>query len=96
MARARVSLENVDTGTKQQTETNAEGNHQFLEVRVSRYRILAEAVGFKKLETPIFRVYVGSRQRVDAPTLVQAWRRPSFLCRCARAPGPIAMQDCWW
>ena len=65
MAQARVSLENVDTGTRQSSETNADGNYQFLEVRVSRYRVLAEAGGFKKLETPIFRVDVGARQRVN-------------------------------
>ena len=66
IAQARVSLTNIDTGGTQSTVTNGEGFYQFLEVRVGRYRVLAEAAGFKKLETPIFRVDVGARQRVDA------------------------------
>src|SRR5215472_9203047 len=63
---ARVTLENAGTGTRQNTLADANGNYQFLEVRVGRYRVVAEAVGFKKLETPPFSVEVGARQRVDA------------------------------
>jgi Carboxypeptidase regulatory-like domain/TonB dependent receptor/TonB-dependent Receptor Plug Domain len=62
---ARVSLTNLDTGTSQSTLTDDSGNFQFLEVRVGRYRVIAEAAGFKKLETAEFRVDVGARQRVD-------------------------------
>ena len=63
--RARVSLQNADTGTAQEVFTNAEGRYQFLEVRVGRYRVVSEATGFKRLETPVFHVDVGARQRVD-------------------------------
>jgi outer membrane receptor protein involved in Fe transport len=63
--RARVSLANLDTGTSQETITDDAGNYQFLEVRAGRYRAIAEAPGFKKLETAEFRVTVGARQRVD-------------------------------
>src|ERR1035441_3173875 len=52
---ARVSLANLDTGTSQSTTTDDLGNYQFLEVRVGRYKVLAEAAGFKKLETPAFK-----------------------------------------
>ena len=45
--------------------TDAFGNYQFLEVRVGRYRVAADAPGFKKLEPGEFRVDVGARQRVD-------------------------------
>ncbi len=62
---AKISLENVDTGTTQSTLTDANGNYQILEVRVGKYRVAAEAVGFKKLQTPAFPVNVGARQRVD-------------------------------
>lgn len=65
IAQARVSLANIDTGTSQSTLTDDSGNYQFLEVRVGRYRVIAEAAGFKKLETAEFRVDVGARQRVD-------------------------------
>jgi hypothetical protein len=62
---ALVSLANPDTGTSQSTLTDDFGSYQFLEVRVGRYRVIAEAPGFKKLETAEFRVDVGARQRVD-------------------------------
>src|SRR5262245_8958536 len=65
MPQARVILESVDTGIRQNISTSAEGTYQFLEVRIGNYRVQAEAVGFKKLETPVFRVDVGARQRVD-------------------------------
>ena len=65
IARAHVSLANLDTGTSQSILTDDSGNYQFLEVRVGRYRVIAEAPGFKKLETAEFRVDVGARQRVD-------------------------------
>ena len=60
-----MSLANVDTGTSQATSTDDLGNYQFLDVRVGRYRVVAEAPGFKKLETAEFRATVGARQRVD-------------------------------
>src|SRR5215831_6719405 len=62
---AKVTLENIDTGTAQSSATDSNGNYQFLEVRVGTYRVVAEAVGFKKVRTPDFAVSVGARQRVD-------------------------------
>jgi hypothetical protein len=62
---ASVSLEDLDTGTAQATVTDANGNYQFLEVRVGRYHIVAEMAGFKKAVTPTFKADVGARQRVD-------------------------------
>ena len=63
--RTRISLANLDTGTTQSAVTDDSGSYQFLEVRVGRYRVRAEAEGFKTVETPEFRVDVGARQRVD-------------------------------
>jgi outer membrane receptor protein involved in Fe transport len=65
IVQARISLANLDTGTLQSGTSDDSGNYQFLEVRVGRYRITAEAPGFKKLETAEFRVDVGAKQRVD-------------------------------
>ena len=48
---AKVSLENIDTGTSQTAVADANGNYQFLEVRVGRYKVVAETVGFKRAET---------------------------------------------
>jgi hypothetical protein len=62
---AHVVLANVDTGTTQDVETDSDGNYQFLEVRVGKYRVSADAVGFKKSETAEFAVTVGARQRVN-------------------------------
>lgn len=62
---AHISLQNVGTGTSQDTVSGADGSYQFLEVRVGRYEVTTEATGFKKSETPEFRVNVGARQRVD-------------------------------
>lgn len=63
---AHVALTNLDTGTVQDASTDSEGNYQFLEVRVGRYQVSAEAKGFKRTETAEFRVGVGARQRVNA------------------------------
>jgi hypothetical protein len=63
---ARVSLANLDTGTSQSTVSDDIGNYQFLEVRVGRYRVIAESPGFKKLETAEFRVDVGARTLINA------------------------------
>jgi hypothetical protein len=65
ISRAHVVLANLDTGTSQGTFTDDLGDYQFLEVRVGRYRVIADAPGFKTLETAEFRVAVGARQRVD-------------------------------
>src|ERR1035438_10606623 len=54
--RASVSLEDLDTGTTQAALADASGNYQFLEVRVGRYQVVAEMVGFKKAVTPAFKV----------------------------------------
>jgi hypothetical protein len=62
---ARIGLENLDTGVVQNSVSDSNGTYQFLEVHVGRYRVTAEAPGFKKAETPEFRVDTGTRQRVD-------------------------------
>src|ERR1035441_3219319 len=54
-----------EIAARELAEADDLGNYQFLEVRVGRYKVLAEAAGFKKLETPAFKVDVGARQRVQ-------------------------------
>jgi hypothetical protein len=66
VSQAHVQLENLGTGTSQTTVAGTDGSYQFLEVRVGRYRVVADAAGFKRAETPEFRVEVGARLRVDA------------------------------
>jgi hypothetical protein len=48
---AKVALANVDTGTTQAAAADGNGSYQFLEVRLGRYKVIAEATGFKKTET---------------------------------------------
>lgn len=62
---AHIELQNLGTGTSQDVVSSTDGTYQFLEVRVGRYRVIAEALGFKKSQTPEFQVNVGARQRVD-------------------------------
>jgi hypothetical protein len=62
---AKLTLANKETGVVQQAAADADGNYQFLEVRLGRYQVRVEAPGFKKAETPEFRVTVGARQRVN-------------------------------
>ena len=62
---AHVTLINDETGVRQDATSGAEGTYQFLEVRLGHYHVRVEATGFKKAETPAFRVTVDARQRVD-------------------------------
>ena len=65
-----ITLLHADTGTSQTTSSDATGNYQFLEVRVGRYKLTAEAPGFKRMESPDFHVTVGARQRFDLTLVV--------------------------
>ena len=60
----RVVLRNVETGVQDTSQSDSYGNYQFLEVRIGRYEIAAQAPGFKSITTAPFVVTVGARQRV--------------------------------
>ena len=62
---SRVTLQNVNTGVANVTQTNDIGNYEFLNVRVGAYRVRAEAPGFKAALAEEFTVTVNARQRVD-------------------------------
>jgi hypothetical protein len=62
---ARVELKSEDTGVVLATTTNAAGAFEFFNVRPGQYTISASASGFKKAVSEVFRVTVGTRQRVD-------------------------------
>lgn len=65
VAKAHVTVHNLDTGVQQATLTDERGEYEFLEVHVGRYKVVAESPGFKRAETQEFRVEVGARQRVN-------------------------------
>ncbi len=65
VASSTVTLENVRTGVAAKTVTNAQGDYQFVNVRLGSYRIRTETPGFQTAVTEEFEVRTDSRQRVD-------------------------------
>ncbi len=63
--KAKLKLTNVRTGVEAASESDESGTYQFLTVRVGRYKISAEATGFKTAVAQEFEVTVNARQRVD-------------------------------
>jgi len=61
----RVTLSSIATGTSQSTNTDNNGNYNFLNVRTGEYSVRAELAGFKTATSSTFRVDVNARQRVD-------------------------------
>ena len=62
---SQVTLENTQTGVAQRTKTNESGEFVFINVRIGRYRVKAEAPGFKATVSEEFTLAVSARQRVD-------------------------------
>jgi hypothetical protein len=65
LAGASVSLINTATGVSQSTLSNNEGDYQFFNVKIGRYKVTAEAKGFKRSAAEEFSATVNARQRVD-------------------------------
>jgi hypothetical protein len=72
MTGASVSLINLQTGIKDTVKTNAEGNYQFLTVKIGRYQVRVEAEGFRVATSEPFDVLTNARQRVDMSLRVGA------------------------
>lgn len=62
---ATVTLTNKATGNVVTTTTDADGNFQFINVRIGQYQVRAEANGFTASVVDGVTVTVNSRQRVD-------------------------------
>src|SRR6188508_2418869 len=60
-----VTLKNTATGITANAVTDADGNYQFLNVRVGPYSVRAELQGFSTAEAKDVPVTVNARQRVD-------------------------------
>ncbi|MDX1980228.1 MAG: TonB-dependent receptor [Bryobacteraceae bacterium] len=65
MGEVKVLLENVQTGVSVSRDTDANGNFEFVNVRIGRYRVSAEKAGFSRAVAEEFTVTVNARQRVD-------------------------------
>ena len=62
---ATVTLKNASTGITAMAVSDAEGNYQFLNVRIGIYTVRAELQGFSVAEADNVDVTVNARQRVD-------------------------------
>jgi hypothetical protein len=62
---AALTLKNVETGVTATTRTGADGNYQFMNVRIGRYRITAEQQGFSQGVVEDVALTVNAHQRVD-------------------------------
>lgn len=60
-----MTLISQDTSIQSRTTTDENGNYTFLNVRVGRYTITAEAPGLARFSTSDVIVNVNARQRVD-------------------------------
>ena len=65
VSNAGVTLQNVANGVKKTVVTNANGDYEFLNVRIGEYSLTAEKSGFKAASAEHFTVTVNARQRVD-------------------------------
>jgi hypothetical protein len=61
----KVTLENLSTGVVKSAVTDQNGSYTFFDVMIGRYRLRAEAPGFKAAVAEEFTVTVNARQRVD-------------------------------
>jgi hypothetical protein len=62
---ATVTLKNIATGITATTVSDANGDYQFLNVRIGTYSVRAELQGFSIAEVEDVQVTVNARQRVD-------------------------------
>jgi hypothetical protein len=62
---ATVTLMNTETGIAVVKVSDANGNFEFMTVRVGRYRVTGELVGFSTALVDNLQIAVGARQRVD-------------------------------
>lgn len=65
LAGVNVTLTNMATGISTATQTDANGNYEFLTVRIGTYKIEASLASFSTARLENVRVTVGARQRVD-------------------------------
>jgi hypothetical protein len=62
---ATVTLKNTETEINQSTTTDANGDYQFVNVKIGNYQVIVEAKGFNKIVADKINVTVNARQRVD-------------------------------
>ncbi len=66
----RVVAHSVDTNEERAATTNSEGYYEFPLLAAGRYRVRAEAQGFKQIQGEVFRLSTGTRPRIDLSLVV--------------------------
>src|SRR5215472_7679341 len=61
----QVSARNQETNEQHTVSTNEEGYYEFPLLAAGRYRVSAEARGFKRIEGEVFALSSGTRPRID-------------------------------
>jgi hypothetical protein len=69
---SKVTLESVATGVLKTANTDQNGSYTFFDVKIGRYKLKAEAQGFKAAVAEEFTVTVNAHQRVDLQLQVGA------------------------
>jgi hypothetical protein len=72
ITKAVITLTNQDTAIQAKTATDENGNYDFLNVKVGRYKLTVELTGFTTFTATDIAVDVGARRRVDATLQVGA------------------------
>ena len=67
-----ITLRNTQTGVNATTQTDAQGNYQFGNLRIGNYEVTAEKIGFAKAVVPNVELVVNARQRADITLQVGA------------------------
>ena len=62
---SKVTLESVSTAVVKTATTDQNGSYTFFDVKIGRYKLKAEAAGFKAAIAEEFTVTVNAHQRVD-------------------------------
>lgn len=62
---SKLTLDSVATGVLKTTVTDQNGSYTFFDVKIGRYKLKAEAPGFKAAAAEEFTVTVNAHQRVD-------------------------------
>lgn len=70
VARAVVTLHDVDKGVELKAETTHSGEYSFPSAQVGHYYVVINVDGFQPLTTDAFELVVGERKRVDLPLRV--------------------------
>jgi hypothetical protein len=65
LPKAAIKLTNQDTGIESQTATDDNGNYDFLNVKVGRYKLNAELAGMTTFSASGILVDVNARRRID-------------------------------